>query len=172
MCLTLAKAADKDLAHRQEGETGMPWAVTFAYRKLYIHSAFRGDSCPNMGPAAFWVISSACDNDSGLCFCCPQKTFHLERGRMAKNEKGTGKSKVTEYGGCGTGRERKQRLEERADQGIRERRTWRAGREEWRSPRCKMGGHLTTPSPAAHCPGKCPRAAQLPAPQGGTREQV
>ena len=39
-----------------------------------------------MGPAAFWVISSVCDNDSRLCFCCLQKTFHLGRGRMAGKE--------------------------------------------------------------------------------------
>ena len=43
--------------------------------KPYIHTAFHGDSCPNMGPAAFWVISSVCDNDSRLCVCCPQTTF-------------------------------------------------------------------------------------------------
>lgn len=60
--------------------------VTFAYQKVYIHSAFHRDSCPNMGPAAFWVISSVCDNDSRLCFCCPQKIFHLGRGRMVGKE--------------------------------------------------------------------------------------
>lgn len=61
--------------------------VTFAYQKVYIPSAFHGHSCPNMGPAAFWVISSVCDNDSRLCFCCPQKTFHLGRGRVVGKER-------------------------------------------------------------------------------------
>lgn len=129
-------------------------AVTFAYQKPLIPSAFHGDSCPNMGPAAFWVISSVCDNDSGLCFCCPQKIFHLGRGRLlAKNEKGTGKPKVRKYAVSGhrwvsRGKGKSRRLEEWADPGTKVREGGQRagqGKPELQPP---------LPLPVAHCPGQ------------------
>lgn len=75
--------ADKVLEFKAGEGKQETFAITFAYQKLHIHSAFPGNSCPNMGPAAFWVISSARDNDSRLCFCCPQETFHEGTGRVA-----------------------------------------------------------------------------------------
>lgn len=44
---------------------GAGWQTACSHRSLSINSAFAllsdGDSFPNMGLAAFWVISSVCD---------------------------------------------------------------------------------------------------------------
>lgn len=74
----------------------MPWTVRVAYQKLSIPSAFPGDSCPNMGPVAFWVISSSVIMTLKFCFCCSQKPLHRGRGaegRLEKNAKDTGSRK-------------------------------------------------------------------------------
>lgn len=105
-----------------------------------------------MGPVAFWVISSACDNDFRLCFYCPQKTFHVGTGRMV----GAGKPKVREHAERGhrwvsQGERKSRRLEERADPEVKV----VGGTESWakqaKIPKTQVGTE-PLPLPTTSCP--------------------
>lgn len=124
-----------------------------------------GNSCPNMGPAAFWVISSACDNDSRLCFCCPQETFRVGTGRAA----GARKAEVRERAERGhrwvsQGEGESRRLEESTVPEVKVRDTDREPGKASPEPQ-DTGGHGTTPLAHYSLPwGHVPRTAVRPAP--------